>query len=136
MHNAAYIRRAVRHDHEAVAARLRGVPGLDQLAGRRERQHFGITEVDHDDVALRVEGCAIGNVERRPLHESRHLTIRCDLPDLPGIGVRVWHTRLTRLCGVKGAVLLDRDVIDPVCAFDSNVTDGFSRLHTELADHG
>ena len=74
---------------ETVVARLRRVLGLHQLTGWRERQHLVVADVDDDDVALRVEGDAIGLAQRRTLHEDRRRAVRRDLPDLPGRRIRL-----------------------------------------------
>src|SRR5688572_20414859 len=86
--DAAHVLRPIRHDHETIAPRLRGLLGAEQPAGRRQGQHRGVADVDDDDIPPRIEGDAVRLKEWCPLHEDRCRAVWRDLPDLPRRGIR------------------------------------------------
>src|SRR5262245_44335966 len=81
--DAAHVLYAIGHDHKAIIARLYSLFGPDELARWRESQDFFVADVDHYDVALRVECDPVGLSQRRSLNKDGRGAVRCNLPDLP-----------------------------------------------------
>ena len=84
---------------------------FSSLPSWRERQHLVVADVDDDDVALRVEGDAVGLTQRRALDEDRRGAVRRDLPHLPRRRIRILAAR-ARLRRVDRAVVGDLDVVE------------------------
>lgn len=69
--------------------------GVRHFAVRRERQHVAVADLHDDDVALGIEGNAVGLHQRRPLREDRRGAVARGLPQLRALA-GAGHRRINR----------------------------------------
>src|SRR5690606_32379644 len=124
--HAAHVLGAVFQDHQTIVAAFGRMLGAHHLAVRAEGDDSVIADVHHHDVAVPVDGHAIGRCQGSPFGKHGGLAVSGNLVDARGA---------TRVGGIDGAVRCHAYAIEAGGFRDLNRSLGLAAAQVEHPHH-